>query len=89
MSVVFQQVELSFRTGDMIVIYGDMDEDGFYIGELNGQRGLVPSNFLEPYTGGVAQPMPVGATGLGQLAQAAAGQMQQMPIMPGQQPVCV
>lgn len=23
-----------------------MDEDGFYIGELNGVRGLVPSNFL-------------------------------------------
>lgn len=25
-----------------------MDEDGFYLGELNGRRGLVPSNFLEP-----------------------------------------
>lgn len=25
-----------------------MDEDGFYIGELNGKRGLVPSNFLQP-----------------------------------------
>lgn len=23
-----------------------MDEDGFYIGEANGMRGLVPSNFL-------------------------------------------
>lgn len=25
-----------------------MDEDGFYLGELNGVRGLVPSNFLQP-----------------------------------------
>lgn len=23
-----------------------MDEDGFFMGELNGIRGLVPSNFL-------------------------------------------
>ncbi|XP_037091417.1 peripheral-type benzodiazepine receptor-associated protein 1-like [Pollicipes pollicipes] len=40
------EVELSFRTGDIIHIYGDMDDDGFYIGEVNGVRGLVPSNFL-------------------------------------------
>jgi hypothetical protein len=25
-----------------------MDDDGFYLGELNGVRGLVPSNFLQP-----------------------------------------
>jgi hypothetical protein len=25
-----------------------MDEDGFYLGELNGIRGLVPSNLLQP-----------------------------------------
>lgn len=24
-----------------------MDDDGFYLGELNGVRGLVPSNFLQ------------------------------------------
>ena len=23
-----------------------MDDDGFFMGELNGRRGLVPSNFL-------------------------------------------
>ena len=40
------EVELSFQTGDIIYIYGDMDDDGFYLGELRGQRGLVPSNFL-------------------------------------------
>ena len=27
-------------------IDGEMDDDGFYMGELNGRRGLVPSNFL-------------------------------------------
>lgn len=40
-------MELSFRQGDCITIYGEMDDDGFYMGELNGQRGLVPSNFLQ------------------------------------------
>ena len=40
------EVELSFRTGDILLVYGDMDDDGFYMGELNGRRGLVPSNFL-------------------------------------------
>uniref|UniRef100_A0A914KR06 RIMS-binding protein 2 n=1 Tax=Meloidogyne incognita TaxID=6306 RepID=A0A914KR06_MELIC len=43
-----EQVELSFRQGDLITIFGPMDEDGFYLGELNGIRGLVPSNFLQP-----------------------------------------
>jgi hypothetical protein len=43
------QTELSFKTGDVIAIYGEMDSDGFYWGELNGVRGLVPSNFLQPY----------------------------------------
>ena len=41
-----RQVELSFSTGDIIHIYGEMDDDGFYMGEVNGVRGLVPSNFL-------------------------------------------
>lgn len=40
------QVELSFQTGDIIKVFGDMDDDGFFMGELNGVRGLVPSNFL-------------------------------------------
>ncbi|XP_013359181.1 PREDICTED: RIMS-binding protein 2 isoform X8 [Chinchilla lanigera] len=41
------EAELTFCTGDIIAVFGDIDEDGFYYGELNGQRGLVPSNFLE------------------------------------------
>ncbi|KAG4069628.1 hypothetical protein HA402_014651 [Bradysia odoriphaga] len=41
-----EQVELSFKTGEVILVYGEMDEDGFFMGELDGVRGLVPSNFL-------------------------------------------
>ena len=40
------EVELNFRTGDVIFVYGEMDDDGFYLAELQGMRGLVPSNFL-------------------------------------------
>lgn len=41
------QAELTFCTGDIITVFGEIDEDGFYYGELNRQKGLVPSNFLE------------------------------------------
>ncbi|KAK0167291.1 hypothetical protein PV327_004709 [Microctonus hyperodae] len=41
-----EQVELRFQTGNEIYVYGEMDDDGFYMGELDGVRGLVPSNFL-------------------------------------------
>ncbi|XP_060079138.1 peripheral-type benzodiazepine receptor-associated protein 1-like [Ylistrum balloti] len=44
---VDSEVELPFRIGDILYIYGDMDDDGFYMAELNGHRGLVPSNFLQ------------------------------------------
>ncbi len=40
------EVELAFRTGDLIEVFGEMDDDGFYLGEIEGKRGLVPSNFL-------------------------------------------
>ncbi|KAI6661955.1 RIMS-binding protein 2 isoform X2 [Oopsacas minuta] len=46
--------ELSLKAGDCVYIYGIPDQDGFYLGELNGgKRGLVPSNFVEkmPYPG--------------------------------------
>ena len=33
-------------------VWGDVDEDGFYDGEiLDGRRGLVPSNFVEKLEG--------------------------------------
>ncbi|XP_045700013.1 RIMS-binding protein 2 isoform X6 [Phyllostomus hastatus] len=41
------EAELTFCTGDIISVFGEIDEDGFYYGELSGQKGLVPSNFLE------------------------------------------
>ena len=40
-------MELSFRAGDVLRVYGEMDEDGFFYGEANGIHGLVPSNFLQ------------------------------------------
>ena len=49
--------ELPLKAGDCIYIYGNPDEDGFYLGELNeGKRGLVPSNFVER----VPPPPPAG-----------------------------
>lgn len=40
--------ELPFRAGDIIYVFGDVDSDGFYYGDLHGYRGLLPSNFLQP-----------------------------------------
>ncbi|TNN01663.1 RIMS-binding protein 2-like isoform X1 [Takifugu flavidus] len=45
---VDSDAELGFRSGDIIYVLGDMDQDGFYYGDLCGRRGLVPSNFLQP-----------------------------------------
>ncbi|XP_069612152.1 RIMS-binding protein 2 isoform X3 [Ranitomeya imitator] len=42
------EAELPLVSGKYLYVYGDMDEDGFYEGELlDGQRGLVPSNFVD------------------------------------------
>ncbi|XP_059404867.1 peripheral-type benzodiazepine receptor-associated protein 1-like isoform X4 [Carassius carassius] len=41
--------ELTFSAGDVIYVLGDMDDDGFYYGDLNGHKGLVPSNFLQAF----------------------------------------
>ncbi|AWP06708.1 putative RIMS-binding protein 2-like [Scophthalmus maximus] len=41
------EAELTFCAGDVVTVFGEIDEDGFYYGELNGHKGLVPSNFLE------------------------------------------
>ncbi|XP_036305655.1 RIMS-binding protein 3A-like [Pipistrellus kuhlii] len=39
--------ELPLTAGDYVYIFGEMDEDGFYEGELeDGRRGLVPSNLV-------------------------------------------
>ncbi|KAJ4926029.1 hypothetical protein JOQ06_008214 [Pogonophryne albipinna] len=42
------EAELPLVAGKYLYVYGNMDDDGFYQGELlDGQRGLVPSNFVE------------------------------------------
>ncbi|KAF7669159.1 hypothetical protein LDENG_00236050 [Lucifuga dentata] len=42
------EAELPLVAGKYLYVYGTMDEDGFYEGELlDGQQGLVPSNFVE------------------------------------------
>ncbi|CAL8276667.1 unnamed protein product [Merluccius merluccius] len=42
------EAELPLVAGKYLYVYGNMDDDGFYEGELlDGQRGLVPSNFVE------------------------------------------
>nr|XP_055054150.1 peripheral-type benzodiazepine receptor-associated protein 1 isoform X4 [Misgurnus anguillicaudatus] len=43
------EAELTFSVGDIIYVFGDMDDDGFYYGDLNGHKGLVPSNFLQVF----------------------------------------
>jgi len=38
--------ELAFKTGDLIAILKN-EQDGWYEGELNGQRGFVPATYVE------------------------------------------
>ncbi|GAB6033735.1 hypothetical protein CHUAL_013847 [Chamberlinius hualienensis] len=46
------EAELTVNAGDYIFVFKDMDADGFFEGQLlDGQRGLVPSNFVEKLTG--------------------------------------
>lgn len=46
------EAELQLAAGDFILVFDEMDDDGFYFGELlDGRRGLIPSNFLEKLTG--------------------------------------
>ncbi len=58
---VDSEVELSFRAGDLVLVFGEMDDDGFFMGELHGRRGLVPSNFLTdvPPSAYVRAPEPI------------------------------
>ncbi|KAF7665611.1 hypothetical protein LDENG_00136400 [Lucifuga dentata] len=52
------EAELTFSAGDVIHVFGDMDEDGFFYGDLNGLRGLVPSNFLQALPEDAASGLP-------------------------------
>lgn len=44
--------ELTIAAGDFLLVFGEMDDDGFFFAELlDGRRGLVPSNFVTKLTG--------------------------------------
>ncbi|XP_049794503.1 RIMS-binding protein 2-like [Schistocerca nitens] len=46
------EAELPVNAGDYLLVWGTMDEDGFFDGELlDGRRGLVPSNFIQKLVG--------------------------------------
>lgn len=45
-------LELPLTAGDYLYVYGEMDDDGFYHGQLlTGQSGMIPSNFIEMVDG--------------------------------------
>ena len=55
-------------SGDYVLVWGEMDEDGYLEAELlDGRRGLVPSNYITKLVGEdlmeFHQSMVVGATG--------------------------
>ncbi|VDK81892.1 unnamed protein product [Onchocerca ochengi] len=74
-----EQVELSFHAGDVITVYGEMDEDGFFMGELNGVRGLVPSNFLHTSSSNLLTPAQMQLQQQQQQQQKQQQQQQQQP----------
>lgn len=44
----YPELELSLEPGDYLLLFGNLDDDYFYQGELfNGEQGLVPSNYVE------------------------------------------
>ena len=60
-AIVFQDDnELVLETGQVLNVYGDVDEDGFYtaahtVGPSAGKRGYIPSNFVEDYVEGESE----------------------------------
>ena len=43
--------ELALNQGDIVAVFGNTDENGYYVAEHNGHRGLVPSHILAQYFG--------------------------------------
>lgn len=41
------ELELKLQAGDVIAISGDMNENGMYLAESDGRKGLIPANFVE------------------------------------------
>ena len=50
------QQELSLKSGDRLVVFGQPDVDGFCYAELesSGRRGYVPADCLQPSTAAAA-----------------------------------
>lgn len=42
----FESKQLDLDNDIFVPADGDLDNDGFYFAELNGRRGLVPSNYV-------------------------------------------
>lgn len=40
-------LELKLKEGDLLTVFGDMDINGYLEADLNGERGLVPSLYVE------------------------------------------
>eukprot|EP01105_Mastigella_eilhardi_P023896 TRINITY_DN6108_c0_g1_i1.p1 TRINITY_DN6108_c0_g1~~TRINITY_DN6108_c0_g1_i1.p1 ORF type:complete len:331 (+),score=89.04 TRINITY_DN6108_c0_g1_i1:45-1037(+) len=40
------RTDLSFSRGDIITVVNDEPGDGWFMGELNGRQGIVPSNYV-------------------------------------------
>ncbi|XP_073948157.1 RIMS binding protein isoform X5 [Choristoneura fumiferana] len=74
--------ELSFHTGQIIHVYGEMDDDGFFMAEIDGVRGLVPSNFLTEANDQYAGPGQPSQGGVGG-SRGAAGRGRGAPPGPG------
>lgn len=53
--------ELAITAGEYLYVEGEVDDDGFYLAKLmNGQTGMVPSNYVERVDaseGGSDQPL--------------------------------
>ncbi|CAG5047664.1 unnamed protein product [Parnassius apollo] len=78
--------ELSFQTGQIIHVYGEMDDDGFYMAEIDGVRGLVPSNFLTEANdqyGPSANTSQGGGPGVAGMASGRGGAPGSTPSVPG------
>uniref|UniRef100_A0A8C2W8W8 RIMS-binding protein 3A-like n=1 Tax=Chinchilla lanigera TaxID=34839 RepID=A0A8C2W8W8_CHILA len=39
--------KLALRVGDVVTVYGPVDDKGFYYGESGGHRGLIPAHLLD------------------------------------------
>ncbi|CAG0913362.1 unnamed protein product [Notodromas monacha] len=44
---VDKSAEVPFNQGDLIRVFGEKDPDGFFYGEVNNQRGLIPGNMVK------------------------------------------